>query len=333
MSEKKIEELTAAQEAALDSYAERFTKLGLSLDKIDQRQAEAAFAKAYTSQGLKAPLTVEWLPSPFAMLARGGALELRDELLGRGMPLEQAEKEADAEYDNSKTLSESSQQKIRELLTHCCFGQHEAGWLGWIEFFKTELGLTAETEELGGILDTVELAHWWLPFETACLASERPIECYFTEPDASGNRVLHRDGGAALFYSDGFALFMLNGVAVPEWLVTTPLDKLEPSKILALENAAQRKEGIQKIGIDRLREPLKVQAIDTWKDYELWTIEFEGRRIGPYLKMVNDSTGQIHVEGVGEMTDTGVDLKIKTCQEALAWRGGFKKYTEPGWTA
>lgn len=137
----------------------------------------------------------------------------------------------------------------------------------------------------------------------------------------------------AVSFADGYQLWALNGVAVPEWLVTTPADKLDPQKILSLSNAEQRKEGIRKIGIDRLREPLKVEVLDTWKGYELWTIEFEGRRIGPYLKMVNDSTGQIHVEGVGEVINEGVDKNIKTCKEALAWRGGFDKFTEPGWVA
>lgn len=333
MAENKIEDLTAEQEAKLDVYAEEFTKAGLSLAPIDHTKAEAAFASAYELQKMEVPKAVEWLPSPFAMLARGAELEMIQALVAEGKPQAEAEKISHEMFDTSKTLSEEAQTKITDLLGSCCFGQHESGWLSWVDFFRREVGLKAETDEMAAIIETAKSTHWWLPFENAVLASERPIEMYLGEEDAQGNRLLHKDGGPSIRYTDGFCLWNLNGVDVPQWLAEKAADKLSPEKILKLANAEQRKEGIRKIGIDRLREPLKVQVLDTWKDYELWTIEFEGRRIGPYLKMVNDSTKQIHVEGVGEVTDNGVDPKIKTCKEALAWRGGFDKYEEPGWTA
>jgi len=73
---------------------------------------------------------------------------------------------------------------------------------------------------------------------------------------------------------------------------------------------------------------LKAERIHKWKDYELISIEFEGRRIGPYLTMKNPSTDEIHCEGVGQ-PNGGVDTGIKTCQAALAWRNSMDKYVKP----
>jgi hypothetical protein len=328
---KLIEDLTSDQEAQLDIYAEKYTELGLSLKPIDHEEAQEAITQCYIGAGIKAP-AFEWLRSPFEMLVRGAQLEHVQIAMKDGKSEEDAQKEATKLFDITCTLSNDSQNKIRDLLNNSCYGQHDAGWLGWYDFFQTEVGLEEETDEIKPLIRTVKAVHWWLPFENVCLCSERPVEMYLGETDAQGNRNLHRNGGPAMKYADDFCIYSLNGVDVPQWLAETSIDKLDPKKILALKNAEQRKEGIRKIGIERMREPLKVEVIDTWKDYELWTIEFEGRRIGPYLKMVNDSTGQIHVEGVGEATGN-VDQKIKTCQEALAWRGGFYKFEAPAWTA
>jgi hypothetical protein len=205
------------------------------------------------------------------------------------------------------------------------YGSQDAGWLSFYDFMKAELQL-ASCNKLDGLFELSKYCGWFWPFAGAVILTEKPTEIHLRE------RRLHCDGGPAILYRDGFAVHALNGVLVPAWLAETPIDKLDPNEVMKLTNAEQRKEGIAKIGIPNMREALKVEVIHTFKDYELWTIEFEGRRIGPYLKMVNDSTGQIHVEGVGEVTG-GVDLDIKTCQDALAWRGNFKVFSEAKWTA
>ena len=220
------------------------------------------------------------------------------------------------------------------IRAHWNDGYYANWWVGWICFYEFLLNEVFIDKQKEFSLFTEFLTHWKdlhlvYPYDGLCFVVERPREIHL---ETSGR--LHRDiTGPALLYGDGYCLWSLNGVQVPNWLVLKKPEELKAEDILKLPNAEQRKEGIRKFGIDRMREPLKVEVIDSWKDYELWTIEFEGRRIGPYLKMVNDSTGQIHVEGVGEITHNGVDKEIKTCKEALAWRGGFEKYEDAKWTA
>lgn len=175
-------------------------------------------------------------------------------------------------------------------------------------------------------MDLAKEGGWFYPYKNICVISERPLEIHM---NGTG---IHKDGGPAIRYSDDFSVWALHGVRVPRWLAETASDKLDSAAILKLTNAQQRAEGIRKIGINRMLELLKTEVIHQFKDYDLLTIEFEGRRIGPYLKMLNPSTGQIHVEGVGE-ANGGIDSSIKTCQEALAWRGNLKVYSDPLWIA
>lgn len=159
--------------------------------------------------------------------------------------------------------------------------------------------------------------------EKFCIISDRPRALHVD----SQNRP-HCGTGPFCEWRDGSALYALNGVRIPAWLVLTPPEKLKASRIMALENAQQRAEGIKKKGIGSMLSDLNAETIDRYESYELVTIQFEGVRIGPYLKMVNPSTGEIHVEGVG--TPNGrVDETIKTCQQALAWRNGMDRFIAP----
>jgi hypothetical protein len=207
-------------------------------------------------------------------------------------------------------------------------GNQWGGYVEFLSFFRHISGLPLDYSKWDHYEKLAELSGPRIMHEEFCMISDRPKILKVNESNQP-----HCDLGPFCEWRDGSGLFALNGVRVPEWLVMTKAEDLNPHDIMKLENAEQRKEGIRKIGIDRMREPLKVQIIDSWKDYELWSIEFEGRRIGPYLKMINDTTGQVHVEGCGEITSGGIDPNIKTCQEALAWRGGFSVYTNAEWTA
>jgi hypothetical protein len=177
-------------------------------------------------------------------------------------------------------------------------------------------------EKLLPLMDLSKEGGWFYPYQNICVISERPCEIHM-----DGTQI-HRDGGPAIHYMDGFAVYALHGVQIPEWLVMTPKEELDSTKILALPNAQQRAEGVKKIGISAMLSALKWERIDKMDGYELGSIEYEGRRIGPYLSMQNPSTGERHVEGVGT-PNGGVDETVKTCEQALSWRNGTKTYIKP----
>jgi hypothetical protein len=143
----------------------------------------------------------------------------------------------------------------------------------------------------------------------------------------------HYEHGPYMEWADGFGIFALEGVQVPAWVVLTPAEELDPSRVLSIVNADARSMAMKKLGYHRLKDHLKVTVIDPGFDgYELWTMEFEGRKIGPYLKMVNPSTKMIHVEGVPAVHPLTQE-PITTCKQALAARAKRKKWTPPLWVA
>lgn len=299
---KKIEELTPEQDAKLETYFKKWTETGLEVKKLDHKKAKTLIKNCYKSVDLEEPKKLEFFKSPYAMLERGAELEL-----------------------GSSATKKELAERVRDLLYSVCYGQHDANWLGFYEFFEKELDLTDEVKELSPMIESAKFLHWWLPFENICLFSEFPISLKIE------NEVLHCENGPALEYADGFSLHYLYGVEVPEWLACVPAKDLDVDRVMGIENVDQRMAGIRKIGIANVKDKLNVKIIDYDGDYELWTIEVQGRRIGPYLKMVGPTSGEDHVEGVGELGM--VDPKITTVRDALVFRGGLDSYEPPMFTA
>lgn len=132
---------------------------------------------------------------------------------------------------------------------------------------------------------------------------------------------LHCPDGPAARWPHGSEIFALNGVVVPEYIVTTPPMELDPKCILAEHNAEVRREIVKRIGIERVIQRLPARRLDDWGDYRLLEIDINDRFKPRYLKMLNPSIGVWHLEGVPP--------DIQTCREALAWRDGENQYVTP----
>ena len=78
--------------------------------------------------------------------------------------------------------------------------------------------------------------------------------------------VLHNEKGIALKYSDGWGLYVLNGISVPHWLVTTPAEKIDPTLALKETNADVQREIIRKIGAERMLKACDAKTLDSWDD-------------------------------------------------------------------
>ena len=135
--------------------------------------------------------------------------------------------------------------------------------------------------------------------------------------------VFHNENGPAYEFKNGEKYYVLNGVSVPEWLVMTHSDALDPNKVISIKNADQRAEGVRKLGIERLVKFGKV--LDTYKNYndewfhksqyELIDMSpiFTAIKYAPYLKMLNQSVpGVWHLEAVSK--------DCKTVQDAVDFR-------------
>jgi hypothetical protein len=148
------------------------------------------------------------------------------------------------------------------------------------------------------------------------MISDRPIKLTVNERNQP-----HCVDGPFCEWSDGSALYSINGVRVPQWVAETKPEEFTAEMFTKESNADVRREIIRKIGVDRLAKILKATVIDKMDNYELVTFDIGDGRVRPYLSMINPSIGTTHLEGVRP--------EIKTVKAALAWRNGIAEYVAP----
>jgi hypothetical protein len=172
---------------------------------------------------------------------------------------------------------------------------------------QEELGISFDNKFLFNIYKETTKLGLVYPVGDFCIVSGKPAKIKLL------NGRLHSAAGPAIEYSD-MAVYALNGVPVPEDIVTTPAEKLDPAIILKTTNAEVRREIVRKIGIERLIVKLGARSLDKSADgvYELLDINLGDGRTRPYLKMRNPSIATWHVEGVHP--------DCKTVAQALEWR-------------
>jgi hypothetical protein len=188
-----------------------------------------------------------------------------------------------------------------------CYGQHDANWLGFYDYFRNVLHLENQTEKLIGLIMIAKNANWFIPHQNICWVSERHDICKL-----NGQGKIHCDGGPAIHYPDGFSIWGLNGVRVAKEIAETPAEKLDAAIILKEKNAEVRREIVRKIGIERVCFKLNAICIDKQGEYELLMLNLGDNRNRPYLKMLNPSIGVYHIEGVHP--------DCTTVEKALNWR-------------
>lgn len=180
-------------------------------------------------------------------------------------------------------------------------------------FFRDVAGMELdEWDRLAAYEATVRNCGWWWPHTDFVMVCGRPRALHLR----SGR--LHRDGGLAVEYPDGWGVWSLNGVTVPQWLAETPAEALDPQGLVKIDNAQVRSEFVRKVGAERLIHQLGGKQIDRRGDYELLRLEFPFEpRVVMALKMLNPSVPELwHVEFVAPECDT--------IDKAMAFRNGTK---------
>jgi hypothetical protein len=146
------------------------------------------------------------------------------------------------------------------------------------------------------------------PLENVTIICDHPTEVHINDA-----KQLHRDGGPAVrFEGEGeFEIYCLNNVTVPKYIAVTPAQDLSLEDYNKETNADVKAEFLRKVGIERFLELGKL--MDTYKNYDQeehswwWKSEYElydmkalypNLQSAPYIKMLNQTTGIWHLEGV-----------------------------------
>jgi hypothetical protein len=281
-----IKTLTKEQKAKIPEYYEKWRKIGFSTERLDERTAKAILKKYL--KGFSTCKKVLFFDSP-----RACQLEI-----------------------NRLAKNESPQYYFLGYWSQS--GNVAAGYCAFYDFIIENI-MPPDNETLAmwyTFRSFVENLHYIWTFPDLVVCSQRPVRLL------SKNNNLHCDGDAAVKYADGFSLYFLNGVSVPDWLAVTPRHKLDVHKFATLQNVEIRREFVRKVGAEKLLIDLGSKLIDKQGDYELHCIQLGGTTgEWPYLKMLNPSIGVWHIEAVGK--------ECKTVTQALAWRDSEDNYEKP----
>lgn len=315
---KKIEKLTAKQEGLMPEYIKKWIDIGVNTDRLDPELTKKVIDNYRKLINLKVDVPLKIVKNPIEAWVACCLVEAK-------IPFNDFDSEIKDVFNGNP--------KKRDI---------PKAWLPWQSgsFFASVFSFYDYMLEVVGVeLDSdlwTKYKVWEstsqlgciYPLDNITIVCEKPTEIHLNE-----DNVLHCDGGPALVY-DGlgdFKIYALNGVRVPEWLAVTASHKLDLEKYNDIQNVDVKAEFVRKVGIERFLEQGKL--IDSYKNYNPETHDwwhksqyevidmsflFESLDYAPYLKMVNQTTGVFHVEGVSP--------QCKTVGEALKERFSGKDF-------
>ena len=303
-----ITKLSAEQIKRFPEFIDKWTNIGLSTQPANRKEAERGIVESYRIAGLEPPRIV-WCGSPLSQgLTRSIVSSFSDNVVANVM-----DNVMDSVMDSVRdsvwaSVVANVGASVGASVRDSVYGQHESAWIGFYDFLKIVCELVNETEKLKGIATICENAGWWLPHEKLCWICERHDSLH---RNSIGR--LHKDESPALTYPDGWQLFYLNGISMKPDQVLTPAERITPESVLQEDNIDRRRELIRKVGIERMLAQLPHKLIEKRGDYELLSIHLsEQVTDARYLRMLNQSIGVWHLEGV--------DPSCKTVTESLNWR-------------
>lgn len=281
---KKIESLTPEQEAMMPVYRDKWIKIGLQTETYDvsDEKLRQMVDAVYAAGNMPPPRFITRVVCPVEAAKVAAYYQEND------IP-------EDGKIDVSKLPDTNNMPSFG-------YGQHDASWMAFYEFFRDVVGLKEETQQLVPLIELSKHVGWWVPMENLCVVCERPIQVLLND-----RNVAHGDGKPAIAYRNGFSVWAWNGLRFPEdlgkkWL-GTPVEELDLSEVLKITDVNQRAAVINRVGMDRMLKYLKPKILD--KDtvnglyYELLQVVIDDNRRRVYLKMENPSVpGMFPVEGV-----------------------------------
>jgi hypothetical protein len=206
-----------------------------------------------------------------------------------------------------------------------------SGWYwggAWTSFFRDVCRL----ELKGDLWDrarayegTMESACWWWPHRRFVMVCERPLEIHreLTNPGVErgwGSHRLHRDDGPAVVWPDGWGVWAIHGVRVPQRVVEAP-ETLTAAEILAEPNVEVRRVMIERFGYGRLLAETDAALVDADVDEvgnarELRLIAVADDEDIVLVRVVNSTR-----EPTGEFREFLIRVAptCRTCLEAVAW--------------
>ncbi|MEG4231477.1 hypothetical protein QUA40_05065 [Microcoleus sp. Pol11C3] len=355
-----IDRLTPEQEALIPVYREKWRAIALSTEPIDRQKAAEAVTAAYALLGKKPPLIL-FCDSPYASFhptfsqmeslfwndpwqQPDGLLDwqldlqldwqLRRQLttlLGKHHLKSKLVRRLNRELLNPE-IQELEVQLMRQLesqlayqpityfpserLAHYFPSGILTGLGSFLDFYISVLNCPYNKRKWSIYQSLAKYCGWIVPFKRVCFICDRPTILSF-----DNQQRLHAVGSPAILFKDGFKVYAVNGVRVPELYGKQHPSQWRADWLLSERNAEVKRVLIQGIGYARICQELQATELDSWQEYTLLKIDimeiFEGawgyeeEKHMHLLNMTCPSTRYIHA--------LRVPPDITSAREAISW--------------
>jgi len=337
---KKLKSLTGEQLALLAVVREEWLRVGLAT-RTEWPAVRRIVPALYSALGFQPPDSVITFDSPREGLLAATSMtagvmfkphHLRDEV--RRRVRQQVSRAVRAKVRDEvracihqevrqqfrRELRDQIQARLLSELPHlffnlgdAAFGLHDAPWLASCDFFS-RIGI----EGLSPALPWMELARagagWWWSFGSVAIVTSAPS---ILERDPE-NR-LHCECGPALAYPDGWAIWAIHGVRVPERLVTNPRS-LSVEEIVHEPDLAIRRAMLERLGCERFVRKAGLKPVQADRFGRLYRLDLHWTEPIALVEVLN---GTPELDGSRRRYFLCVPPTVRTAHQAVAWTFGL----------
>jgi hypothetical protein len=275
---EKINKLSGEQLALIRQVRDEWIKIGLDTAPVDRAKAREILDRMYALANKPAPKHIIHLDSPLQvsnaianMPLEGDQVreqviqkmraELWRQVVGAYLRTQRPASSQDSNSSIGSLVSDPAfyqvyfevAERVREQVREqapgttsweplCDFGQFNVIWSMWDLFCR--LGI-ADVSKLAPIFDMAKVCGWSVLFWDWAFISAKPE---YIHRDGQGR--LHCETGPAVRYPDGFSVFAIHGVRVPEKVVASP-ETITVQEIESKKNAEVRRVMIERYGLER----------------------------------------------------------------------------------
>jgi len=319
-----IEKLTQEQEAMIPVYRDKWINIGLCTKPANRIEAEKAITLSYKCAGLKPPNKIIWCSSPLSQgLTRAIILDKKmiasvGESVLASVRASVRASVWESVWDSVwASVGDSVRASVRASVGDSGYGQHDASWLGFYEYFRNICNLRIETDKVLGLIELAKNSGWFLPYENICWVSERHN---ILNRDERGR--LHSIVGPAVMYPDGWAIYAVHGVRVPADVIEDK-KSITVNRIEKEENAEVRRVMIELFGQQKYLIDSGAKEINRDEFGILYRKELPNDEHLVMVKVINSTP-----EPDGSFKDyfLRVPKEVQTAHEGVAWTYGKNKF-------
>ena len=275
-----IDTLTPEQEIELKEFTQHSLNIGLSCEPANFKNAEIYISKLYELRGYAIPKFVH-CQSPLE------AENLINKINGT------------KKYNGTSFL-----------------GNLDIYWQAFYKFGE-KIGVKYEQKnsDLLDIWYNISLScGWFYTFEKACLICDRPLAIHKNE-----NTELHNPNGPSIEFRDGYKIYHINGVEVPEYVIMNP-EQITIDKIEKEDNIEVRRIMISIFTEERYLFEIGAELIDADtilldndSDLIISRALFLDKFNNAYLCSHDGSTDRIYYMSVDPASKTCTDAHFSIC--------------------